>query len=218
MESLDPSLTALKARLVAAAAASPSLTRSEGRRSFRLLLVAIMVAEVTLFELAGGLAHSRDRPLILTVGLAYVWALAAATMTWLTVRLGSPFVRDAEVLGLACVTLPVALWALMTLTQRYYPEPIVSPEGPWCFFATLAGAVGPLGAFLHGRRRSEPERPGLLGAAAGCSAGAWAGVPVLLWCPSATREHALAFHVAPMVAMALVGAIVGAQVLRLARR
>ena len=71
----------LKERVLAAAAASPSLTRREGKRLAWQLAVLSVVVGISLLELAGGIAHSRDRPLAVTVRLADGWALASAALT-----------------------------------------------------------------------------------------------------------------------------------------
>jgi hypothetical protein len=205
---------ALKERILAAAAASPSPTRQQGRRVVHVLAAAAIVTDILLFQLAGGLAHSRDRPLEWTVWLADTWAIATGVITWLTARFGSPLVRDAEVLGLACLTAPLVLWALMDHAHGFYPDPPRAADST-CFFGTLACAASPLGAFLWARRGSEPRQPAILGAAGGCSAGAWAAVLMLLWCPDTAKGHAFVGHVMPVVVATLVGAAMGARVVRL---
>jgi hypothetical protein len=212
VEDPSPGIVALRARVLASAAASPSPTRREGRRGFRVLVAVSTVAEFAVFQLAGGLAHSRERPLLVTAWLAGGWALGAATMGWLTARLSSPLVRDAEVLGLACATVPLALWALTVQADGLYAEPPSVAAAP-CLLAALAGAAVLLGAFLRARRGSEPKWPAVLGAAGGCAASVWAGIPVLVWCPSSQRAHALLAHVAPIVASTLAGAMLGASLL-----
>jgi hypothetical protein len=205
---------ALKARLLAATAASPSPTRRQGRRTFHVLAAVAIVADLLLFQMAGGISHSRDRPLAWTAWLADTWAVASGVVTWLTIRFGSPLVRDAEVLGLACLTAPLVLWALMDHAHGFYAEP--PRVADWaCFLATLSCAASLLGAFLWARRGSEPRQPAILGAAGGCTAGAWAAILVLLWCPDTAKGHALVGHVAPVVVSTLVGAALGAHVLRL---
>jgi hypothetical protein len=214
VSSIDPASAslALKARILAAAAAAPSPTRHEGRRATRLVLAASIAAGVAFFELAGGLAHTRDRPLVFTVRLADGWALASAALTWLGGRFGTPFVRSAEILRAACIAAPAALVLWIAHFHGAYVDP---PAGaPWnCIVTSLACASFPLAGMLWARRESETRYPATLGAAIGAACGAWAGVLALLRCPETRPLHALLAHALPLVVTTLVGALAGARVL-----
>jgi hypothetical protein len=207
----------LKARILAAAAASASPTRRQARQGLHRLLTLVVAADAALFQLAGGLAHSRDRPIVSTAWLAGGWALASAGLTWLTVWLGTPLVREGEVLLMAAATTPLVLWGWMAHANAAAPQPHAA-RALVCFFATVAGAAAPFAAFLRARARGEPSQPGVLGAAGACSSAAWAGVLVLLWCPETERGHALAGHVAPLVVMTVLGAALGGRVLQMPGR
>jgi hypothetical protein len=212
--SIDPASAslALKARIIAAAAAAPSPTRDQGRRATRLVLAASIAAGIAFFELAGGLAHAGDRPPVLTVRLADGWALASAALTWLTVRFGTPLVRSAEILRAACIAAPGALVLWIAHFHGAYLDP---PAGaPWaCIVTSLACASFPLAGMLWVRRESEARHPGTLGAAIGSACGAWAGVLALLRCPETGPLHALLAHALPLVVTTLAGALAGARVL-----
>jgi hypothetical protein len=214
VSSIDPAgaSLALKARIMAAAAAAPSPTRRQGKRAARLVLAASIAAGVAIFELAGGLAHSRDRPLVLTVRLADGWALASAALTWVTARFGSPLVRSAEILRAACIAAPAALvlW-IAHFHGAYLDPPVASPLA--CIVTSLACAALPLGGFLWAKRESEARHPATLGAAIGAVSGAWAGVLALLRCPETAPLHALLSHALPLVITTVVGALAGARVL-----
>jgi hypothetical protein len=210
------SILAQKARVMAAAAATPSPTRRQARRVTYLIVALSVIVGLTLFELAGGLAHARDRPLALTVRLADGWALASAVLTWLVVRRATPLVRDGDVLALLLVAAPLVLLGWMARFHLAYVD--APPVADWpCFVGALTAAAAPLAGLSWARRKAEPRRPGMLGAAIGASCGAWAGVLALLWCPHTGLEHALAGHVAPLVATTVLGAITGVRVLRMRR-
>ncbi len=218
MSSIDPASAslALKARIMAQAAATPSPTRRQGKRAVRLVLVASLAAGVAFFELAGGLAHSRDRPLVSTVRLADGWALGSAALTWLAVRFGTPFVRSAEILRAACIAAPAVLVLWMAYFRGGYVDP--PPSDAWaCVATSIACALVPLAGFLWARRHSEPRHPATIGAAIGAASGAWAGVLGLLQCPHTQSLHALFAHALPLSLTTLAGAVAGARVLGMRR-
>jgi len=202
----------LKARILAAAAAAPSPTRRQGRRATRFVLAGAIAAGLAFFELAGGLAHPQDRPLVFTVRLADGWALASAAVTWLAARFGAPFVRGAELLRAACVATPAALVLWIAHFHGAYLDP---PDvGSWaCILTSLVCASLALAGILWARRESEARHPATLGAALGVACGAWAGVLALLRCPETEPMHALVAHALPLVVTTLVGALAGARVL-----
>lgn len=214
MRALDESgaALALKSRILAAAAAAPSRTRGQGRRLTSLVVALSLAAGLTLFELTGGVAHARDRPLVVTVRLADGWALASAVLTWLTVRFSAPLVREAEWMAVACAAAPAVLLAWVRSFHGDYVDPAAG-AGWACFASAIAMAVTPLVGLLWARRGSEPRHPATLGAALGCSCGAWAGVLGLLRCPHTDALHAMTGHVAPLVAITLAGALAGSRVL-----
>jgi hypothetical protein len=214
VSSIEPASASLdlKARIMAAAAAAPSPTRCQGRRATRFVLAGAIAVGLAFFELAGGLAHARDRPLVLTVRLADGWALASAAFTWLAARLGAPFVRRAEILRAACLAAPAALVMWMAHFHGTYVDP---PFGePWaCMVTSLVCASFPLAGILWARRQSEARHPATLGAAYGAACGAWAGVLALLRCPETEPLHALLAHALPLVVTTLAGTLAGARVL-----
>jgi hypothetical protein len=202
---------ALKARILAAAAATPSTTRKRGKQ-MALLAVALSIGfALMLFELAGGLAHSRDRPLGQTVRLADGWGLVSTVLTWLVLgRGGSTLARSPPVLLSATAASPIALYAWM---QHFPTLGIHQDTEVLCLLLTVAFGSAPLAAFLALRRGLEPSHPGILGAAAGAMSGAWAAVLVLLWCPQTDALHALVGHVLPNILLIALGAKIGSSTL-----
>jgi hypothetical protein len=79
----------------------------------------------------------------------------------------------------------------------------------------LLFAAGPLAALGFLRRGVDPVHPRLLGAALGVATGAYAGVLVDLWCPSAEISHVLLGHLGPFVVLVLAGAWLGGRLLGL---
>jgi hypothetical protein len=204
----------LKQRVLAAAAMTPSLTRRQGRQlAFAVVAVSIAFA-VTALELAGGLAHCRERPLALTVRLADGWAMVSAALAWVAGRKSTPFVQSPELLALLVVGCPFALMGWMSRFHGAYTDPL--PVDDWrCFVATLSLAALPLAACLCMRRGQEPLYPATLGATMGAVTGAWSAVVVLLWCPDTSPSHAFVGHALPIVVSTLVGAAAGVSALEI---
>lgn len=201
----------LKARILAAAAATPSTTRKQGRRFAALVIVLAIGSSLALFELAGGLAHSRDRPLGQTVRLADGWGLVSSLLTWLVVgRGGSTLARSPPVLLGATAASPIALYAWM----RHFPDWGASGDNEVaCLLMTLAFAAAPLAAFMLLRKGLEPSHPTLLGAAAGAMSAAWGAVLVFLWCPQTDALHTLVGHVLPNIVLIALGGAIGSSTL-----
>ncbi|HEX8794613.1 MAG TPA: NrsF family protein [Polyangiaceae bacterium] len=219
MSSIDPASAslALKARIMAAAAAAPSPTRHQGRRATRFVVAAAIAAGIAFFELGGGIAQPGDRPLLLTVRIADGWALACAGLTWLAARFGTPQVRTPEVLRAACMAAPVALVLWVARFHGDYTGPPTASL--WaCAATSLACAVVPLAGLLWTRRGSEPRHPATMGGAIGAASGAWAGLLGLLRCPDTAALHALLAHATPLLLTTLVGALAGARLLGIRRR
>src|SRR5580700_4417756 len=100
----------LRERVLASAAASPSLTRPRGRRLAAALVGLSIAIGLGVFGLLGGLASAEARPLLLTVRLTDGCALASAFLTWLVVgRGGRTLARSPPVLAVATLAFPVLL-------------------------------------------------------------------------------------------------------------
>src|SRR5271170_3066964 len=100
----------LKARVLAAAAATPSPTRPEGRRRAFLLLVAAIALALVFFEAIGGVGHSMGRPLGITLAVSFGWGLFCAALSWLVLWRGrSTLGRPPFVVLLAALVTPIVL-------------------------------------------------------------------------------------------------------------
>jgi hypothetical protein len=208
--------SSLKERILTAAANTPSPTRGQSRRAAALLVAVSVATGVSVFGLMGGLAHASARPLVFTVRLADGWALMACLLTWLVRREISPRVPSSAFLGAVTFASPVALCLWASFFHGRYVEPPAPDDWP-CFVGTLAMAATPLACFLRWRRGAEPERPGMLGAAAGAASGVWAGVLALLWCPATDPSHVVLGHAAPIVLMTMMGCAFGSRTLAVER-
>jgi|HubBroStandDraft_4_1064222.scaffolds.fasta_scaffold66503_2 hypothetical protein len=206
-ESEGPS--ALRARVLAAAAATPSTTRSRGRAAGGVLLAASVAVGVSVFEGIGGFAHGEGRPLRITLALAGGWMAVSALLAWLVVgRGGATLARRPALVAAAAFGTPFLLFAWMHLFNGTYLEPYEA-MGYRCLRYTLLVSALPLATFLGLRRAVEPRHPAILGAGAGAACAAWAGALIDLWCPLTNTLHVLIGHVAPLLAATVVGALVG---------
>jgi len=208
---------AVKGRVLASAIAAPSETRSgQPRKAATLLVISAAIAGV-LFESMGGFAHGAGRPWLTTAELVGGWALAcgplSAAVLW---RPRAVLPRRPPLMFALSLGTPIALFAWMQLFAGTYVEPFSRP-GLRCMGFTLVAAAVPLAAFLLMRRGIEPRGPMAFGAAIGAICGAWASVAVTAWCPLTNALHALVGHVAPVVLLVLLGALVGKRLLGLRR-
>lgn len=202
----------LRAKVLAAAAASPARTRASARRSSAVLLVLSFGVALGIFESMGGLEHSSGRPFAITMSLAIGWALASAALTYLALtRAGSTLARPPLLLGAAAFAAPVVMFLWLTSFEGSYVEPY-ERVGYRCLGMSLAMAALPLATVLVLRRGTEPRRPAAFGAIVGAMCGAWSGVLVDLWCPLTNRAHVLVGHVLPLAVLIGAGALVGARI------
>jgi hypothetical protein len=208
---------ALKARILAAAAATPAPTRTDAKRRGVVLLVASIAFALLVFEWAGGIHHSDGRPATLTLAIAAGWGLFCAAISWFVLWRGRstlgrpPFL----VFGVALAT-PLVLIAWMHWFNTMYAEPF-QRLGLRCLGYNLLMATAPLVSLIVLRRGAEPRMPWALGAGIGAVCGAWAGVLVDLWCPLTNLPHVLVGHVLPLMMLVAVGTALGMRVLGLQR-
>jgi hypothetical protein len=201
----------LRERVLAAAAATPSLTRRRGRRIAGLLALLSATLAAALFVAAGGPDHLRDPSLTDAMPLARGWAIAAGAFACLVlVRGRSTIVRAPQLLAAATWASPV----VMLLWVPRFDAGRASLGDAW--HAVLLGlAIGatPLASFLAVRRGAEPRHPHVLGAAAGAMFGACAQVLVLLWRPFTGFLFAAIVHAGPIAVLAGIGRIAGGRLL-----
>jgi hypothetical protein len=165
----------------------------------------------------GGPGHAAGRPP--PTGLAIVLGMAGLAL--LATRLALPPARSmlgpptARLLAIA-VGVPVVVGAWLLGWHAFYDDPNVR-IGYLCFSLTLAAAPWPFVALVFASHRRDPRHPGLSGAALGAAAGAWAAVVVEVWCPLAEPRHVLIGHVAPLLALCALGALLGSRLFALRR-
>jgi len=201
----------LRERVLSAAAASPSMTRREGRRLGALLLVLSAAIAAALFVVAGGPSGARDDALALRLAVVRGWAVAAGAFAYLVLGRGrSTVVRQPQLLTAATWASPVVmlLWVV-----RFDGGGASLADSAAGMALGVAVAVTPLASFLIVRRGAEPRYPRVLGGAAGAMCGAWAQGIVLLWHPFTSVVYAVVAHVMPLVVLAAMGRVAGGRML-----
>jgi hypothetical protein len=195
----------LRARVFSSIAAHPSRTRAEGRRRAALLYAAASAIMFALFELAGGLEHSAERPSYLTARIALgVAAIAVCGASIAFGRGGSMTGRGAFVLIAAAIAQPLALFAWLTSWDGTYALR-AHGDAMRCALLTIAIGCSLLVADRIVRRTAMHEWPRAAGAASGAAAGAIAGVLVAMWCPLVDAAHVATGHAAPLVILVVAG-------------
>ncbi len=218
---------ALRARVLAAAAAEASPTRAAVARRNRLIgliaaasgvgalvIFALIASEGRLLRLGGEVAAQQrlERPVSLvatTAGGALAIAVAAL---WLALARGRSMLGRSQrwlLLGSALIPIILFVWKV-GCSVAFSDAMAIWPDrsGLRCLSLSLVVSIGPLLSFLA-MRRSAPVHPALNGAAMGLAAGACAWVGVDLWCPVAYVPHLLFGHVLPLVLLAGAGALLG---------
>lgn len=197
----------LRERVLAAVAAQPARTRAQGHRRALAAYAAVALALTAIFEAAGGVAHASARPAAISQSIAAGTAVLAVVATW--GALGAPVSgRRATTLAALVALLPLAAFAWLAGWHGTYVEP-ADKFGWRCLALTTSMGALVLASVVFVRRGTVAVRPTLEGAAAGVAGGAIATVLVDAWCPLTNAAHVLHGHVAPMVALGVVGAACG---------
>jgi hypothetical protein len=206
----------LKARILAAASEVPSATRQSLRHATRFVLVASVLVDAAMYFALDGPAHGRGRPVGFTFASAGVWAAVAFASAWVVLGHGSSTGRAcAWLVAVTCGT-PAILFAVTSTLSAVFSQlhgQHVDRTGLDCLVLTLAAAGFPFVALLDIRRESDPVHPAATGAALGSACGAAGGTMVEMWCPIGAPTHVLIGHIGPLIALALLGAMLGRAVL-----
>jgi hypothetical protein len=210
----------LRARVLAAAARTPSPTRREEQRRVLVVTAVGVALSMVLFFLMGGLRMGA-RPAALvafSTGLSGVAAIIATRLTARPSMLGPP----RQVLLAACFALAPALALVAIAAAILWPteasEKVPTTTDAVCGALTMAQAAPLLGILLIPRWGADPVHPALTGAALGASAGAWAAMLAYLRCPHADAHHCIHGHVFPVIVLAVLGAVLGRWTLRVSAR
>jgi hypothetical protein len=207
----------LKERVLAAARQLPSGVRAQARSDVRTILVSAAALSLVLFVALHGLSHFAGRPPWFLATSLSIWASVAtisARSAWRWARafhVGS----GAQLVTVALGT-PALLMAVSLALARLVPGPAnvgAAVSALPCLAMTLIAALYPLVALSLLRRSTDPLHPIAGGAALGAASGAAAGVMVDLWCPVTEVTHVLSAHVLPVLALSVVGALLGDHVL-----
>jgi hypothetical protein len=211
----------VRARVLAQARRAPALSRSVGaRRRVAVLAAGFAVSAVVGVRLG---VHTGVRPLAYIAALSGAWLVVAAAVTWAGVSRGRSMLGRTEGWKAAAVSAtPFALLALWWVMALVWPQTLENESG-WfevaqCLVGTGLLGAGPLVAFLYLRRATEPVNPWLGGAALGAAAGAWAASALIVICRHASPSHMILGHVAPVVVLAGIGALLGGPALAVRAR
>lgn len=208
----------LKRRILTAIRSEATPNRQElGRRNVILLATGAVVALAVFFGFGG--MHVDERPKLLVAATCLGWVAAAAVALQLSfVRRRSMLGRPTAWLVALIASAPLFLFAWkLAVTSRFgaaMMERWPDRDGYKCLGLTLGMGVALLAVLTAARRRTDPVRPGITGAALGMAAGIAAGALVDLWCPVAHWLHLLRGHILPLVALAALGALAGRRFVR----
>jgi hypothetical protein len=205
----------IRDRVLTAAKASPSPSRSTVRMRSAFLVVAGTLGTLALFSSVGGAnLGGRSPTFVFVTSLGWAMAALAATLGGAG-RGGSMLGRATRTLVvIAGLTAPVIYGWMTGCTMAAEAG---SPAAPWaanlgCLAATLLLSTAPFATFVLLRRGSDPVHPRALGAALGAAAGAWGGVLIDMHCPATHWLHVAFAHVLPIVVFAALGALTGKRV------
>lgn len=213
----------LRARILAEVARAPSATRAEHRRRSLVTTFVALVAIVGVFFLTGGGVVPGNRPAQLVAFSSGVALVLAMGLTVFSSARGSRSMLGPSTrwLYLVCLFSAPLLGVAALVAASMWPGVSAMPAGGkndmGCAALTLVQGVAPLLALILPRRGTDPIHPAMTGAALGTTAGAWAAAMAYLRCTHPSPMHGMIAHVAPVIVLGLVGALLGARVLRIRR-
>jgi len=206
----------LKRRILAATASEPSPTRRQRRIRSAARIASALAVPLLLFALVGG-PRFGPRPLGLVAMTAIGTSGIAAIALFVAVGRGSSMLgRSRRRLIATAASVPVAflLWKVAaTWGVPHMMDAWPTRPGLRCFALTALLAAWPAVALVWERLGSDPVHPRELGVALGVAAGAAAATLVDLWCPVGHVPHLLGGHVAPILLLGALGALVGGRAL-----
>jgi hypothetical protein len=206
----------LKRRILAATISEPSPTRRQRLVGSAIRMASALAVPLLLFVLVGG-PRVGPRPLWLVAMTALGTSAIAAWALFEAVGRGSSMLgRSRGRLMAAAAIAPVAflLWKVAASWDvPHMMDPWPSRPGLRCFALTALFAAWPVTALVWEGRGSDPIHPRTLGMALGVASGAAAAALVDLWCPVGHVPHLLTGHLAPILLLGGLGALMGARAL-----
>ena len=215
----------LYARVRSAVKATPAARiRTRTRLIIALCVLASCVTAVLM--IASQVVYGRQAPGFDTsthsaaamLGVFFLLATLAGVVTFIALRRSSQSLEAVALWLAAGLTAP--LYAALTLLAPLHahdPPPAaiqISAWGARCMLlSALIGGLA-LAGFTWALRRAAPSASTIRGAALGAAAGAWAGVSLFIFCPVGDVQHLTLGHVAPVLALTLVGVGAAARLLR----
>lgn len=214
-----PLPAALRERVLAEVARSPSPARREHRTRVALVAAGGALATAGLFFATGGLRQGA-RPLELVAFTAGLGLLAAIALTHLSAGAsGSMLGRPRQVLLIGCVlaapALAVVALAAAGLWPEHAAEDVPSSAHAACGLLAIVQGALLLATLVVPRRGSDPVHPAITGAALGMTAGAWTAMLAYLRCPHAAALHCIIAHVVPALVLTAAGALLGRMLLKI---
>ena len=212
----DPTTDALVRALAGDLTPVRRLPGVEARTAAWLALAALVTVLATLaIGVRPDLAHQLSEPSYLAEAAALAIAVVAAARC--AFRLGVPGLPPTALAS----TVPAAagaLWALH-VAQRWSSDGAELAAMSWtgglpCVARLLALAIVPAAVAVVMLRRAAPQHRTWAGLCVAVAAGSFAMLGTQAICPRDTAGHVLAWHVAPLAAIALIGAALGRRLLR----
>ncbi|MFO0744820.1 MAG: NrsF family protein [Myxococcota bacterium] len=208
MRAIDP--TALRERVLAAARHEPAPTRRRVRWQTLTWMAAGALATLVVFAASGGVRLGARPPALAWATAFGAFAATVAALQTIVWRRDSMMARRTSHIVLRAGAIVVALsgWKLGWSAAHDAAAPAAEPSALACGALALGLGLPPLAVALALRRRSEPRRPGSMGFALGAVAGLGASMLVDLGCPRGDPGHVLLGHVAPVLLLAALGALI----------
>jgi hypothetical protein len=205
-------------RLRAAMAQEPPPRKASGRRT-ALTLLAVPGLVLSLLALDAVLRHRdvvrADLHGAIAIGVpSLMGAIALVLLTTLiaisrgTVGLGERVTAlQATALGIAPLSVIPMLMLAFAGAPAAASRSLLDPLGLPCFALATAVTVPSLWLLASSLRQSVVAAAGWRSAAVGAAAGAWAGLALLVHCPSVEAQHLLTGHLLPVALAPLFGVL-----------
>lgn len=180
-------------------------------------LVVITAGEIVYDRLAAGLEVSpigEPRLHFVLAMLAILTASMSVLAVWRGRRgFGASFPSLAAA---ACLFVPIYLAVIAIAPAHEYDEHVwnISAWGTRCFAIGSIICTIALATLVTALRRAVPVATRLRGSVLGAAAGAWAGLGLFMFCPSADQGHLLVGHGVPVVLFTIIGMLLAPRLLR----